>query len=168
MGVGSPRQPANVRVSEINAPSRVFPGDDFRLRAFLQATGLAGQSVVVQLRETGADDEPGTLMEEDSTRLGADDETSVVEFRLTPTQVGRKNYVVKVVPAGQDSDPQDNQRRLAVTVVDRQNQVLLFAGGPVRDYQFLRVQCYRESGDSRRCAIAGRDRRGCPRKRTRY
>ena len=144
LGVGSPRQPANVRVSEVDAPSRVFPGDDFRLRVFLQATGLAGQSVLVQLREIGVGDESGTLIEEDRARLGANDETSVVEFRLAPTQIGRKNYVAEVLPSGSDSDPQDNQRRVAVTVVDRQNRILLFAGGPVRDYQFLRVQCYRD------------------------
>ena len=105
IGVGSAVRPANVRVSEVDAPARVFPGDDFRVRAFLQATGVAGQSVAVELREVSTNDTAGTLIEEDRVRLGSDDETSMVEFRLAPTRVGRQNYVIQVVPSGPDSDP---------------------------------------------------------------
>ncbi len=51
----------------------------------------------------------------------------------------------------EDKDPTDNQREVDVDIVDRKNRVLLFAGGPTREYQFVRNMLRRselaKSGD---------------------
>ena len=45
---------------------------------------------------------------------------------------------MRVKSIAEDKDPTDNQREVDVDIVDRKNRVLLFAGGPSREYQFLR------------------------------
>ena len=49
VGLGSDRQPVNARVVDLEAPKRVYPGDKFTLTGYLQAYGLAGRLVNVQL-----------------------------------------------------------------------------------------------------------------------
>ena len=55
VGLGSDRQPINARVVDLEAPKRVFPGDKFTLTGYLQAYGLEGRLVNVQLLSAPAD-----------------------------------------------------------------------------------------------------------------
>ena len=43
-----------------------------------------------------------------------------------------------------DRNPADNLREADIEIVDRKNHVLLLAGGPTREYQFLRNQLFRD------------------------
>ena len=40
VGLGSDQRPANVRVVDLEAPERVYPGDRFTLTGYLQANGM--------------------------------------------------------------------------------------------------------------------------------
>src|SRR5690606_9643202 len=60
------------------------------------------------------------------------------------TEQGRREYQVRVATRSGDHDPRDNQRSAIVEVVDRKNKVLLMAGGPTREFRFLRNQLYRD------------------------
>ena len=51
---------------------------------------------------------------------------------------------MQVAAPSDDGNPRDNLREAEVAVVDRQTRVLLVAGGPTRDYQFLRNQLFRD------------------------
>ena len=46
--------------------------------------------------------------------------------------------------AAGDQNLGDNIREAEIDIVDRKNHVLLFAGGPMRDYQFLRTLLFRD------------------------
>ena len=70
LGIGSDRLPTNVRVADVLVPARVFPGDRFAVTAYLQAQGLAGQTVRVELSEVAASDAAGG---EQSGELRRDD-----------------------------------------------------------------------------------------------
>ncbi len=81
VGLGSDQQPINARVVDLEAPKRVFPGDKFTLTGYLQAYGLEGRLVNVQLLSAPGDvridegDDLGdkaTFEEERSVRLAAD------------------------------------------------------------------------------------------------
>ena len=74
VGVGAPTMPANVRVADLEAPERVYPGDDFNLKGFLQANALEGRSVEVRLLKKLADAPNAVESQEDSqlVTLGAD------------------------------------------------------------------------------------------------
>ncbi len=49
VGLGSDKQPVNVRVSDLLAPARAYPGDAYTVTGYVQGQGLAGQTVTVEL-----------------------------------------------------------------------------------------------------------------------
>jgi hypothetical protein len=144
IGVGSDVLPANVRVADLVAPARVFPGDRFAVSAFLQPQGLAGERVRVELVErpatdTGGDASTVRVIDDVEAMLGGDGDLVPVRFDVAglPTP-GRRLLAVRVVPPAADRSPADDTQGVDVEVVDRVTQVLLMAGGPGREYQFMR------------------------------
>ncbi len=145
IGLGSEKTPPNVQLAEIDVAQRLYPGDRFALRAILSASGYAGRDVVVQVL-SGAKGATSalTLEAEQTVTLGSDGDLTTVEFQLPPKSVGSWDYVVQVVPPAGDADQTDDQQRQTVEVVERKNRVLIFAGGPTREYQFVRNLLYRD------------------------
>ena len=148
VGVGSTRQPVNIQIASVQAPSDVHVGDAFEISAFVQAQGLAGQNAIVEL--LGRPEES----EADASKLGtkeivlADDGLPVrVSFEQLENVAGAWEYFIKV-RSGQkivELSEGDNERRKSISVVDRKTRVLVIAGGPMRDYQFVRNMLYRHS-----------------------
>ena len=150
IGVGSDKKPVNVRVSDLLAPARAYPGDRLTMTAYIQAQQLAKREAVVELLARPATatspQDVGTGQLQDSQRipLGADGENVPVKFEIASPEAGRRIYCVRVQPPAGDADPTDNFREVEVEVVERKNKVLLVAGGPSREYQFLRNALYRD------------------------
>ena len=144
LGLGSERLPANVRVADLVVPARVFPGDRFAVTAYLQAQGLSGQTARVELAEApvaDAADGGGSRRGFDATDvvLGADGELVAVRFDVPGLAApGRRSLVVRVAAPDADQTPADDAQEAEIDVVDRVTQVLLLAGGPSREYQFMR------------------------------
>jgi hypothetical protein len=152
LGIGSDRLPTNVRVADLLVPSRVFPGDRFAVTGYLQAQGLAGQTVKVELIEAdpdavaGPSDQPavagrpaGRLIDAAEVALAANGELSPVRFDVPGLESpGRRNLVLRVVAPAGDRTPSDDGQAAEIEVVDQVTQVLLMAGGPSREYQFMR------------------------------
>jgi hypothetical protein len=146
IGIGSERLPTNVRVADLIAPARVFPGDRFAVTGYLQPQGLAGQTVRIELAEVAADEAVaaeggprGRLIDTTEVRLGADGEMVAARFDVPGLDAtGRRSLVLRVQPPATDRTPTDNSQTAEVEVVDRVTQVLLMAGGPSREYQFMR------------------------------
>lgn len=148
VGLGSERRPTNLRVVDLEAPERVYPGDRFTLTGYLQANGLSGRSVAIRLTSapTGAPDRARaeTLEQEDRLELGGEGEMVPVKFELTPNETGRRTYQLTVSSPAGDNNPNDDFKTANVEVVERRTRVLLIAGGPTREYQFLRNMLYRD------------------------
>lgn len=152
IGVGSDKKPANVRVSDLIAPARAYPGDHFTITGYLQAQEMAEQRVTVELLSRPAASGPAAAAEVGTGRveksqqviLGTDGEVLPVKFEVTPAEPGRRVYCVRVQAPKADSEPGDNFREGDVEVVDRKNHVLLVAGGPMREYQFLLALLFRD------------------------
>ena len=149
LGIGSDRLPTNVRVADVLVPARVFPGDRFAVTAYLQSQGLAGQTVRVELSEVAAVDSaggdprtavaPGRVIDTAEAILSAGGELVAVRFDVPGLEApGRRDLAVRVIPPAADRTPADNRQVAEVEVVDRVTQVLLMAGGPSREYQFMR------------------------------
>ncbi len=146
IGLGSDKTPVNVRVVDVEAPPRVYPGDDFSITAYIQSFGLEpGRTVKVELLSAPGDAE-ASLTPEDEQRLALDVEGDVlpVKFAVTPDAPGRRIYRVRVSGISQEQDPRDNEKSASVDVVERKTKVLLFAGGPMREYQFFRNLLFRD------------------------
>lgn len=147
VGLGSEKRPTNVRITDLQLPPRVFPGDAFTVSGYLQSTGLGGRNVRVQLLASptvqDGESEHLEVIDERSVRL-SDDEMVTVRFQVTPSSPGRYIYQLKLIPPPEDHREQDNSRQAAVRVVERNNQVLLIAGGPTREYRFARNLLFRD------------------------
>lgn len=148
VGLGSDKLPQNVKLVDIEAPQRVYPGDEFTLTAYVQGTGLAGSQAQLRLFSGPAEATESELVEDlaqqQTLRLGEDTDVAPVAFKLKPPELGRRQYQVRVATSASDHDPRDNQRTVVVEVVDRKTKVLLLAGGPAREFRFLRNQLYRD------------------------
>ncbi len=156
VGLGSDQQPMNARVVDLEAPKRVFPGDKFTLTGYLQAYGMRGRSVNVRLLSTAPDlavkndqelqelGDKATIEEERSISLGEDGAMMSLQFEVTPEEVGARQFVLQVLPGSNDLESGDNLKTARVTIIERKSRVLLIAGGPSREYSFLRNQLFRD------------------------
>ena len=145
LGVGSNQPLENVEVVDIRAPKRVFPSDKFQIRGLLQSSGMGGQSVQVKLisvdeARSEAEQEEG----EATVDLTLDGSPVAVDFEVTRTEQGKRIYELRLVPPANDFDASDNSRQAVVEVIERKSQILTIAGGPTREYRFLRNQLYRD------------------------
>lgn len=148
VGVGSTRQPVNIQIASVQAPSDVHVGDAFEISAFVQAQGLAGQNAKVELlgRPEDSESDAKTLGTKDIVL--ADDGLPVrVTFEQLENVPGAWEYFIRVRPDQQivELSEGDNERRKSISVVDRKTRVLMIAGGPMRDYRFVRNMLYRHS-----------------------
>jgi hypothetical protein len=138
LGIGSDTLPPNVRVADLLAPARVFPGDRFSVTGYVQAQGLAGRTVRVELAEAAAGG-AGRVIEAADVVLAADGSLATARFDLPGLDAtGRRELVMRIAPPAEDRAPADDTQAVEVEVVDRVTQVLLMAGGPSREYQFMR------------------------------
>lgn len=158
VGVGSTSQPRDVRLVDLEAPQRVYPGDKFRLTGYLQAFGLDGSSLEVRLSRYPAEGDPETdseLVDTPTVEVEGDGNTIPLEFDADPPEGGKWIYAlevsvpqgVKVKPPadGAEDDVETQYRKVAmVEVVDEESKVLLIAGGATREYRFLRDALHRD------------------------
>jgi len=141
IGFGSERLPVNVRVADLVVPSRVYPGDRFSVTGYLQPQGLAGRTVKVELAEAASAEKSGggRVIDAAECVLGKDGELATVRFDVPGFDApGRRGLVVRVAAPPGDSVATDDAQAAEIEVVDRMTQVLLMAGGPSREYQFMR------------------------------
>lgn len=148
VGLGSDRRPTNIRVADLEAPPRIFPGDAFPITGYLQAFNLTGRSVKVELISNAgkSTDQTAerTIEETRQVTLGRDGELIPLRFEVTPQQSGQRTYQLRVTPPTQDVDERDNARSATVQIVERKSRVMLFAGAANREYQFLRNLLFRD------------------------
>lgn len=148
VGLGSARRPLNVRVVDLEAPERVYPGDRFTIAGYIQANNYSGSTIEARLTSypTGdAEDAREVTVEAERTvELGGDGEIVTVRFEVHPDQTGRRTYELAIQPPPRDHNPLDDAKTANVEVIERRSRVLILAGGPTREYQFLRTYLYRD------------------------
>jgi hypothetical protein len=151
VGIGSDRPRADVRISDFEAPVRAYGGGDkYQVKGNIQAQGMAGKTVTVELLSQHVTDvaAPGEgvakIEATEQVILGSDGEVTTVSFQVAPQELGTTRLTLRVKAPPEDRDPKNNERFQNVEIVDRKTKVLLFAGGPSREYQFLRNQLRRD------------------------
>lgn len=148
IGVGGTKPPVNLSIASVQAPTDAHLGDPFEITAFVQAEGLTGKTATVELlsRPEGETSEPSLL---DSKELALADNGVPVEvtFKQNPATTGSVEYLLRAKPTAKATElsDADNERRKTIRVTDRKTKVLLFAGGPMRDYVFLKNMLFRHS-----------------------
>ena len=122
---------------------------------------------------SGSTTATGSRSATSGSSLGEDGILKRTTFRITPKVVGQYEFRARVEDAGPELTLDDNVATAAVRVVRQQIRVLLIAGGPSPEVQFLRNALHaRPARRVRRLAPARRPRlppgratgrsRGCP------
>ena len=161
VGLGSDQRPMNLRVVDLEAPERVYPGDKFTLTGYVQAINSPRTSLTVELF-SGDKDGKGEIKEDEQTvNVGTGGKVVPVKFEHTPKEQGVRQYRLNVSQDQGEIDFQkvveievngkkerkradDNEKLAKVEVVDRKTKVLLLASGPTREFIFLRNQLFRD------------------------
>tara|TARA_R110002049_G_scaffold72490_1_gene186982 strand:- start:79584 stop:82361 length:2778 start_codon:yes stop_codon:yes gene_type:complete len=148
VGLGSSTAPINVRVVDLDAPRRVYPGDKFAVTAVLQASGQKPLEVDVQLLDglDSGEASPGAgeIVDSQRVKVASDGTLTGIRFEIEPESVGQRRLAVRVVAPQEDQNAQDDLRDARYEVVSRKLRVLLIAGGPTREYRFVRNLLYRD------------------------
>lgn len=144
VGIGSDKRPANLRVVDLEAPERVYPGDKFTLTGYVQAQNYSRSSVTIELLSAAADGSQETKEDEQTLDVGRSGAVVPVKFEQQPTEQGMRQYKLRVRPFDGEIDRRDNEKTAKVEIIDRRTKVLLIAGGPMRDFLFLRNQLFRD------------------------
>jgi hypothetical protein len=143
IAAGADEGPRNVRLAEIEASPVVFVRDPMTLAAVVEARGLRDTeaTIVWEQRINDGHWEPvGTQR----VVLGEDGLLKRATFRITPRVVGQYEFRARVEDAGPELTQDDNVATAAVKVVRQQIRVLLIAGAPSPEVQFLRNALMRD------------------------
>jgi len=145
VGVGATTPPMNIELAKVIAPTDVQKGDTFEIAALVQAQGLSGQPALVELLQKGEQDSEQSVVDTKTVTLGEDGRPVEVKFDRQPPGAGKFEYTVRVKPQGTalESRSDDNQQVRSINIFDRPMKILMIAGGPMRDYRFVRNLLHR-------------------------
>ncbi|MGQ9503975.1 MAG: glutamine amidotransferase [Thermogutta sp.] len=112
----------DIQVTGFDCPERMMLNNLSRLKAFVEAVGLAGRVVRVVFTEDGRTIEEQELVLDD--KPGPQE----VVFEYRPTVKGRHVYAAKIEPLGEEKIVENNERSAAALVVESQIKVLYLEG----------------------------------------
>ena len=135
--VGGEEGPRNVRVAEVEASPVVFARDPMTVAVVVEARGLrdAEANLILEQKVNSGEWEP---VVNQRVALGEDGILKRLTFRIVPKVVGQYEYRARIEDAGPELTRDDNTATAAVRVVRQQIRVLMIAGAPSPEVQFLR------------------------------
>ncbi len=176
VGVGEYRLPASIRIDDLQAPATARPDDKFPIRVPVIGSGLGEEAFTVTLELTRTKDGLGQPVAGEPTykldakkgkfQGGGDNPRDDIEFEIDLQDLkklkaaddkdgdleGTWQFVARVPRHPREAFPKAehvSEPASEVIVQKRKLRVLLFAGGPTREYQFLRTLLYREVTEKR-------------------
>jgi hypothetical protein len=161
VGVGSPREPPNLRIASFDAPATTAAGDPFEIRVEASATGLERTPVQLELAVRAADSESGEdkVVATRELSIGGDQPDAEARFNLNADRGGEFIYSVRLATVPDEAVASDNRRQSTVLVLDERLRVLLVAGRPSYEYRYITrllerdktidLSCWLQSADTR-------------------
>ncbi|MGE0431292.1 MAG: hypothetical protein AB7K09_03145 [Planctomycetota bacterium] len=144
---GSDRKPANLRVTAILGPERMFRGDPAVFDVTIRNDGCTGEAEVRLIEHLSG----GRTREVDKRVVKLD--PAQTDITVTPAfsylqdetaPLGRRVLEAVIAPREEESTPDDNSRRLAVEILDRRARLLVIGGVPTFEFRFLKNLLIRE------------------------
>jgi hypothetical protein len=160
VAVGEDRPQIRIRLTDLQAPEQVRPDDSFMVRALAEGEGLAAQPADITLDITKPSGEKQTI--KPTTRgdpaaggllfRPGEPPQAQADFEINqPGDEGEWKLTARIPRDKRETTPGPihSSDPVTVHVVKRPLRVLLFAGAPSRDYQFLRSLLVREMDQHR-------------------
>jgi hypothetical protein len=144
LAVGTEQGPSNARLAAIEADPVVFVRDTAEIGVLVEGHGMQGRTGVVTLekRQDGAWSEVGR----EEVAFNEEAASKRLNFKITPDIVGEIELRARVADLGDELTDADNFATHAMKVVRQQIRVLLIAGAPSPEMQFLRNALLRDTG----------------------
>jgi hypothetical protein len=161
VGVGSPREPPNVRVTSLAAPATTARGDPFEVRVQVSAAGIERVPLQLELTERAADSDDGAerVVATRAVPVGGDPPDAEARFVLNVDRAGEFVYGARLATVPDEAVAADNRRQATVLVLDERLRVLLIAGRPSFEYRYVTrllerdrtvdLSCWLQSADVR-------------------
>lgn len=176
VGVGQYRQPISLAVQDIQAPQQARPDDKFPLRVSVVGEGLPNENFTVNLEITrvkkdGDKWEPVAGFKKVLTEKGKLADRGERQYGEAAFDIDLRD-LSSIAPNDESQDDKlegywqfralvppnareikhevhESKRPARVLVQKRKLRILLFAGGPSREYQFVRTLLFREVQEKR-------------------
>ncbi|MGD9723347.1 MAG: VWA domain-containing protein [Pirellulales bacterium] len=144
LAVGTEEGPSNARLAAIEADPVVFVRDAAEVNVLVEGHGLQGRTGVVSLEKR----QDSSWTDVGREEITFDDNTGArrLSFRITPDVVGEIEFRARVSELGSELTDADNFATHSMKVVRQQIRVLLVAGAPSPEVQFLRNSLMRDTG----------------------
>lgn len=173
VGVGEDRPTININITDLQAPEQTPPDDKFPVRVEVDGPGLADQELEVTLdayrpNTDPKKDKPDFNLAGKFKLKPGEPPHGTYEFQFDPAdeQFARMRKADTPKPEFMEGEwtfvariPRDKREAFkdkehvsdaaTVNIIKKPLRVLLFAGGPTRDYQFARTLFVRESDRKR-------------------
>lgn len=143
LAVGTSHGPRNAVLAGIEASPVVFVQDPTEVSVMVESRGLEGTTAQVALEQRGADGNWTEIGREDVI-LGEDKSLVRTTFPFTPEGTGRVEFRARVSDVGPELDEADNVATESIKVVRQEIRLLLIAGAPSPELQFLRNALLRD------------------------
>ncbi|QDU88734.1 hypothetical protein Pla175_21160 [Pirellulimonas nuda] len=149
IGVGPTRLAPRIQIVELVASETAYPDDPFEVTVVIETQGDWSSDAalkIVSLSGTEEDPVEGETLQAAAIDGARDASTWSESFQVTAKEVGAHRYRARleVVDPASHETASDLKFDFSVDVVDKVVRVLLWSGGPSRDYQFLRNQLFRD------------------------
>jgi hypothetical protein len=162
VAVGEFRQPISIRITDLQAPKQARPDDKFPIRVEVDGEGLPNRELVLSLHVTGPKGDKRVLDKPFNLNSGSggvphaqvEFEIDAAQMGAVPTSPGKRPELDEGEWVFQAKIPRDKREiffgkeheseKATVSIVKKPLRVLLFAGAPTRDYQFVRSMLVRE------------------------
>lgn len=151
VGVGDPRSPRNIQVSNLRAKEVVLAKDTALFEFTVRAKGFERRAVPVEIQEVGPEGEPvGSPYRVDPPEIrltgGEGEDKDEQKIRVAYRFERAGTYLLRVGIPVQDEEKikSDNYALHTIRVIDRKIKVLYVEGLPRYEYQFLSTALTRD------------------------
>lgn len=140
VGLGSDESARDVQLEDLAVDEIAFVGDPILFTARIRAYGCAGETLLVQLRETNDQ----KVIASQPIIAGSDGQSVKVELLYTPTVAGEFDYRLEVALLPREANPDNNEQTRHVSVRDEKIRVLLVDSAPRYEFRYLKQLLERE------------------------
>ena len=144
LAVGTEEGPSNARLAAIEADPIVFVRDSTEVSVLVEGHAMQGRTGIVTLEKR--QDAGWSEVGREEVTLNEDAASKRVTFKLTPDVVGEIELRARIADFGDELTEADNVASHNMKVVRQQIRVLLVAGAPSPEVQFLRNALLRDTG----------------------
>lgn len=141
VGFGPTAAPPDLSLDDLLADDLALVGDPVAIRVTARATGMAGESARLLVRE--ADDD--RIVAEQPLTMTDDDFREPVQLIVRPDRPGERTYRIEIESAASERNQENNRLTHTIDVRDEKVRVLLAAGYPNYEFRYLKNLLARDS-----------------------